>query len=155
MSLDDSQIRELDKKDFLNKVLALANYISKQISAKSELIYGESLYIYPSVISAYIILKSQWGTHPMSLEKYDGKTVNNLTLLEQKDWSGQAVKFNNINYRVFKDWLSFATGWSDYIIFSGKFNSLFDANNLKGQIRSLSDMEDQPMLFYAKIETII
>lgn len=153
MSLDESQIREITKKDFLTKVIALGKYISNQITSKTELILGDSFYIYPSLLTANIVVKSNWGTHPISLEKCSGKSANNLTLLKKSDWSGPSIKYEEDYYRIFKDWLSFATTWSDYLVFTQK--ELFEANNLDEQIKALSKMEDQPKLFHAKIETII
>lgn len=104
--------------------------------------------IYASLIMAEIIIQSNWGRHPISKHQFkapkeDGsigsKYSNNLALLQP--CSGQKVKVNTyggIEYVAFKDWKTFATGYSDHLTFSGKYDDILKESNLLNQINLFS-----------------
>lgn len=134
------------KLDFIRKVIPLSQLISEWTQAKSEFVGIQSKNgIFASLVMAEIVIQSEWGLHPIA--KYQFKTVkdstgnystkysNNLVLLQPEP--GQKVKvntYNDIDYIAFKDWKTFAIGYSDHLVFSGKYKEILEEETLLGQI---------------------
>lgn len=126
----------LDQQDFLTKIVPLSQLISNWIVGKCQFANKPTRHgIFPSIIMSEIILKSEWGSHPISKSEYNNKYSNNLTLLEaDKFWNGKKQKFENKSYKAYKDWGSWSVDFSDYIVFSGEFDRTLKCTDVSSQI---------------------
>jgi len=145
------------ERDFLNKITPLAITISQWTRDKAYFLKVPIKHsIYPSIIIADIIIESNWGTHPLAQPQYNKRYSNNLTLSEVDEiWEGKIQRYAKKEYKAFQDWAHFATDYSDRLIFSHKYKSLFNTSDYKKQIESLSKYKPEPRHFAAKCETLL
>lgn len=137
-----------DQRVFLGLVLPWAGVIQDYCLHKSMYrhIYSP-VGIRASVIAGDIILRSNWGTHPVSQKKLDKKLANNLSLLESNElWEADhdVVSFEGKNYRSYEDWGQYSQDASDFYVGSGKFDRTL--------ITEHSD--DQRILFCLALERV-
>lgn len=116
-----------------------------------------------------IIYQSSWGTHPLAqpditidVAKKDGSTKkvkkysNNLSLLPVGYyWAGKSNLYEGVEYRAYKDWLTYFTDLSDYFVFSGLFNNILEEPSPREQLYLFSLTKDNPEDYNEKILTLI
>ena len=145
------------EKLFLLKIVPIARLIQKWTKNKAEFVNKLSSHgIFSSIIIANIILKSEWGRHPISQEKFDGKYSNNLLLIKSnKFWTGRTHIYQNNQYKAYKDWEEFCVDYSDWVVFSGLYDKVLDSSILEDQISFYVSAELLDLVYNTKIKNII
>lgn len=81
--------------------------------------------MYPNLILADLIIESQFLTWPLSKENYGNRYANNLTRIKfNEEWSGKHIEYEGVKYKTYRDFLHFASDYSDLFCFSDKYDSL-------------------------------
>lgn len=144
-------------KEFLAKAIPWSGTISKWVGEKALLLKLPVQYqMYPCVALADILIESNWGTHPLSLESYERKYSNNLTLLKvDSQWDGKSHQWEGNSYKAFKDWVHFCANYSDVVIYSNILAEILQAPSIEDQIDVLSKTKAEPLAFAVKAKTII
>lgn len=145
------------QQDFLSKLIPLALLIQRWSQAKADFMHVYSqVGILPSVAIAEIILESNWGEHPVSQAKFQGKYSNNLTLLQPDiNWHGKVRTFKRKRYKAFSDWHEYAVNYTDYLVFSGYFTNLLSTDQQDIQIECLSATKPKSNWYNKRIKTLI
>lgn len=136
MTCDNRGSLTQNQKEFLERVIPWAKFIQDQTQAKAHVFKNipSPFGIYASVVLADIIVKSNWGEHPLSQPTYKRKAANNLCLLEATpEWSNEQIKYEGTEFKLFENFESFSIHYSDLIIFSGNFKPLLDTASLEKQ----------------------
>lgn len=143
-----------EQRDFLIKASSLAKTISNWIDQKAIFLkIPNPTKIDSSIILAEMIIESQWGTHPLAQPFYNKKYSNNLTLIPaDKYWQGKSHKYNGVSYRSYQDWITFATDYSDRIVFSDKYKHILRSDN---PLLMLSSWKEDPVFFAAKAAALV
>lgn len=155
-----------EQAEFLDKLIPLAHLVQNYVFNKvpfTNLEYSPGG-LYPSVTVAEILIQSNWGDHPVSKDDMLYNTAkgvskrysNNLTLLEVSEgWKGKSNPYEGKVYRAYKDWQTFAADFSDYIVFSGKFDSVLIEPNPYTQLDLFALTKESPGEYYDSMITII
>lgn len=135
--------------DYLEKLIPLSRLISDWTRMKAEFIYLDSPGgIDSTIILAEILIRSEWGDHPVSREFVQGektKYSNNLSLLEcGEHWRGKSNLYEGISYRAYKDWKVFAVDYSDHLTFSRGYDEVLQETDFLDQIRLFSLTKEDP-----------
>lgn len=142
-----------DQKEFIRKIVPFAQIMQEKIRDKSDLIgISPSYGIYPSIIIALVITKTNWGKHKL-VEK-----DNNLLLIESDDiWKGKTVRFEGKHYKSYSSWLDFSIDFSDEVTFNqkNKYIEIIKTASLDEQIKKISKLDDSQINFCDIIEEII
>jgi hypothetical protein len=102
------------------------------------------------IVSADLILKSDWGTSTIA------KKENNLAHLEKSQyWKGKSREYGGRAYRSYANWADFSVDLSDHYVFSGLYKDVLLAKDLNEQIDLISLTEINPKEYGSKIESII
>jgi flagellum-specific peptidoglycan hydrolase FlgJ len=146
-----------DKTDFIKKIVPWARLINEWTIYKADFaLINSPRGIFTSLVLADIILMSEWGTHPVSRSEYQNGYSNNLSLLKSNEyWDGKKRTYNNIEYKAFKDWESYAIEASDYLTFSRQFDDLLREKSLNNQIELYSKFKEYPESYCDNIELLI
>lgn len=97
-----------------------------------------------------VILKTNWGEHPLSKEKIKGKESNNLLLLPTTPWwEGRVTKYDGLDYKAFENWEEFCIHFSDLVVFSKKYDQLLVNSNYLSQIKLYCDLTDDNLVCYS------
>lgn len=153
------------QKEALFKLAPLSVTISDWISAKCKFL-GKEGYMFPSIILADLLHESDYLNWPLSKDFYsigynkNNKEVlryaNNITRIESNsDWSGKEIELDGIKYKSYRDWMHFASDYSDTLCFTDTYDRMLKCNNILKQIELYSKFKKQPLVYQAKIETLI
>lgn len=158
-------MKEAKQIDFLEKIIPRALLIQEYCYYKAE--FNNILSpagVYPSVLVAEMLIRSDWGRHRVAHEEIVFETAkgvskrysNNLVLLEVgKHWKGKSNIIDGINYRAYRDWQVFAADYSDHLVFSGEFDNLLKEPNPTRQFEIFSLTKDRPEEYHkSMVETI-
>jgi flagellum-specific peptidoglycan hydrolase FlgJ len=145
------------QRDFLSKLIPLCRLISEWTYSKSEFIGVRSPRgVSTSLLLAEILLKSDWGTHPISQMDFFNKYSNNLSLeLADDDWKGKSHTFREVKYKAYRDWESYGVSRSDEFVFNEKYRELIKKARLLEQVKELSKFNEHPEKMCANIELYI
>jgi hypothetical protein len=106
--------------------------------------------IFPSILLAEYIYKSDWGAHPLAKEP-----ANNPLLLElDTDWDGKVIKHEGKYYKQFRELMDCAVTFSDDIVFSGKYEEIFLVREPQSQIRLFCINYPDFATHVVKLETV-
>lgn len=132
-----------EQNNFILRLGPWVYFLNQQTRLKAKIIKGVPFIgVYPSVAMAEILVRSQFGDHPASKEKFRGRQSNNLDLLEVDDsWAGDRTRHNGATYKMFENWQHFFIHWSDQIVF--KKPQVINANNYFNQIDAFA--QGQPI----------
>lgn len=147
----------IDQRNFLAKLIPTIQLIQiwSMDKADFENIKTE-VGVLPSIVLIDILLASNWGNHPISREEYNKKYSNNLTLMESNAyWFGKKHKYDDKEYKAYKDWGAFCVDYTDYIAFSGLFDKLLRTKDQEGQLVQLALTKEDPKVYQARGETLI
>ena len=125
-----------EQKNFLERVIPWGKYIQEQTRRKALALRSLPCRhgMFASIAISDILVQSNWGAHPLALQKYKNKLSNNLAMIEVGNSSTkQKVKYEGKEFKLFDDWEHFAVGYSDHIVFSGKYDDMLCSTNLYQQ----------------------
>jgi flagellum-specific peptidoglycan hydrolase FlgJ len=144
----------MSEQEFIDKIASHAQTISDW-TLKKALFFKKPIKntIKPSLVLADIIIESNWGTHPIAQEFYNKKYSNNLSLIvADENWVGRVQKYAKVEYKSYKDWMTYTMDYSDSLIFSAKMNPIIHTDD---QIKVLAATKSDPTIFAAKAEALI
>lgn len=141
-------ILDIRHKDYLFKAISFSHFLYDQTLGKLNFFYGLKVPLSSNHILAEILIKSEFGDHPLAQETYPLKTnrwANNLTLLElDESWAGKFLKYEDKFYKSFKNWDEYSVHLTDTLVFrkslidkylltnpSMEYNSLINAFSLE------------------------
>lgn len=126
MKLQTAKLTEKENA-FLESLVPWSWYLQEQTRVKA-LTYKNfaGAYGFNSVLfTAYVLSVTNWGSHPISQEKFKGKDACNLLLLPATElWEGRVVKFDGVDYKLFDSYEEFCIDYSDHLVFSGEYDLL-------------------------------
>jgi len=109
------------QKIYLIKSIDYSWYLWNQTVAKFHFFKGHCEPISSTLILAELLLKSEFGEHPLAQEVYPPKTTkgaNNLMLLENDtSWTGKLLKYEGKEYKSFANWEEFGVHFTDLLVF--------------------------------------
>jgi hypothetical protein len=154
------------QKQFLKEIVPLSAYISGQIYDKclsSDPPRWTAHGIHTSVIVGHIIVKSEWGKHPISQPRYQHPSeekiwehANNLTLMEvDPAWRRPSILHKGVNYKGFKDRYEFAIEISSQMAWTDQYMDVLSESSHKNQIRQLSMRETSNWKYSSKVAELI
>lgn len=147
-----------DQKEFLERIIPWGVFLQEQTKIKASYFKGidQSNGIYASIVLSFIIIESNWGTHPVSKDIYKSRPANNLCLLEADDyWEGRKLKLDDKLYRSFEDYEEFFIHYSDIIVFSKWYKDLIETKNFNEQILIFCMQTSQKPYYNEKIKAMI
>ena len=144
------------QREYLLRIVPLAGFVQQQTMNKAMATnkYTE-VGVYASLITAHIIYKSEWGTHPVSLTLWKSIPANNLALIEaHKYWKKLKIIHDEIEYRGYKNWREFAVDFSDDLAWHPERYKLLLCSELTDQIKDFAEYESDSS-YFDKIVSII
>jgi len=130
------------------RIVPLGIFVQEQTIAKAFVTEKETVSgIFSSIICAVIILKSNWGIHPVA--QHD----NLALILSHKFWKKSVFDFDGKKYRAYKNWREFAIEYSDLLAFQNGYEDILKINSRNEQLKALSIKESG--LEYDKMAQII
>ena len=150
VNLDKFQRYKLNQsqREFFLRVVPLSIFVQEQTIEKSFVTEKETVSgIFSSIICANIILRSNWGTHPVAQQD------NLALLLSHKFWKKSVFEFEGIKYKSFKNWREFAIEYSDVLAWQNGFERILKINSRNEQLKALVLMD--PNLTYDKMAQVI
>ncbi len=135
---------------FLRTIVPWTLYLNSQTRLKAKIIKRVSFIgVYPSLVLADILIKSEFGKNPIAKEIFRGRQSNNLTLMPVDEvWSGDKTKFLGTFYKMFETWEDFFIHWSDLLIFRC---NLQNSTSYSEQLNAMSS----DLVYNEKILTLI
>jgi hypothetical protein len=134
----------VEQRIFLQSVLSqcvnASNWIALKAGSRGVL---AAVGIRPSVLCADIILRSNWGTHPVSKLKCNRHSANNLSLVEATGrWleGKKCLVFEDKPYRSYSSWEAYFDDISDLYGMSGMLDTVLNYYDTRRQIYSFSQI---------------
>ena len=144
----------VEQKEALSKLAPLSITISEWIEAKCRFL-GKPGYMFPSLILADMLMESNFLSWQLSKEYIDGRYANNITKIKlDSSWTGKSIEYEGIKYKTYRDWLHFASDYSDILCFSSEYDFML-TQPLGKQIKALSSYKNDRKWSKAKLETLI
>lgn len=123
----------------MHKLEPLSVTISEWIEAKCRFL-GKPGHMFPELILADLLYESENLTWPLSKEYYGNRQANNLTkIVYAKGWSGKSIIFNGIPYKTYRDWLHFASDYSDILCFTDAYDDFLKLTTLEEQAKNFKN----------------
>lgn len=149
--------------DFLERMIPLSRTISSWTREKAydrddpiETKYG----VFPSVILAHCILRSIWGTHPVSLPRFDGvdkdgkpfwRHGNNIArIYADESWLERkrpVIRHGGAVYKSYRSLSDCAVDFSDIISLRYNYRRLLGATTIDDQVKALAERAEYPETF--------
>ena len=146
----------LKEKQFLYSLIGFSCTASGWINQKLEFRGVKSSGLPASIITGDILYSSDFGNHPVSQPKIGGRFSNNLSLLEADSiWIGKSNIYEGKKYRLYKDWVSFMTNYTDEMAFSGEYDNVFNASTHKSKLKNLSLTKENSKVYYNNVLNLI
>lgn len=139
------------QKDFLLKSIPIAKVTSEYATSKNMFLRKRVTFnIFPSIILAEFIYKSDWGNHRLAQEPH-----NNLLLLPVSiDWAGKVTEHDGQVYKQFRELMDCAVAYSDDLVFSGKYEEIFLVGEPTSQMKLLCLNSPDFAIHVVKLETL-
>lgn len=153
----------LDQQQFLTGVIPLSGFIAK-------LIYDKCLGqdppkwtyhgMYVSVLAAHFIVKTEWGSHPLSKDKYPDESgkchANNLALLvADAAWRRADITHEGVRYKAFPNRHQFAIEFSTKVAWTDQYSDVISEHSHKNQITKLAKRETSDVKYIGKMAEVI
>lgn len=145
-----------DQKEAFKLLVPLAKTISDWTNSKC-IFLGKPTYSIPtSLVLADLIYQSSWLTHPLAKPVYMGKYSNNIGLLLRDDsWQGKINEYEGFRYKSYRDWLHFASDYSDVINFSPTYVDILRAATLAQKTGILALKKPNSVVYNKEIINLI
>lgn len=142
-----------EQSTFLVRLVSFARLIQNTTYDKCKMVRIDSpLGVCASLVMAHIIVRSNWGEHPVAVKE------SNLSLLEKSEyWRGKSFVYEHKEYRTYNSWLDYSIDLTDELTFfeRQKYLPLLTATNLDAQIEVMSNLQDFPASYRSRIEELI
>lgn len=146
----------LKEKQFLYSLIGFSCVASEWVSQKLDFKGIKSTGLPASIIAGDILYRSDFGNHPISQPKLGGRFSNNLALLETGPyWTGKSNIHEGKHYRLYKDWVSFMTNYTDDLVFSGEYDEVFQANTHKSKLKNFSLTKPDSRVYYNEVTNLV
>ncbi len=144
------------QKEAFKMLVPLSITISDWIESKCRFLSKETSLVPASLILADLIYESAFLIHPLSKPVFMGKYSNNLSLiLRDESWQGKINIYEDRKYKSYRDWLHFASDYSDIITFSPKYADVLKSYSISQQIDILSLKKPNSVVYNKEIRILI
>lgn len=157
--------------DFLDRIALLCRTISTYTREKAydrDDPIATKHGVFPSVLMAFCILRSIWGTHPVAQKRFEwidneGKQQwqhgNNFArIYADASWIERKrpfIRFENARYKSYKDDSACAVDWSDIISQRYDYKPLLLATTLNEQIHHMAARAELPDTYKLALNAVI
>ena len=141
-----------EQKEALILLAPLSMTISSWIKSKCRFL-GKPGDLFTSIILGDILVESEFLSCPLSKPTLDGKNSNNLVKIsDTREWTGKTIEYEGKRYKAYRDWLHFASDYSDILTFSSKYDRVLAERDRSRQLTLFSQFKVEPEVFEAKVE---
>lgn len=111
--------------------------------------------MFPNLILADLLVESDFLEWPLSKEFYGNRYANNLTRIKvDEDWTGKSITYEGEKYKTYREWMHFASDYSDILCFTNAYDSLLKCPSYEIQLKYLADYKENTQEYLNKVNEL-